>query len=247
MATKLGQTILQFTFSVFLATGIAVAQDPAEEMLPNAHVAMPPEAPVAPVEKETRQLRPEFTTGMSAKDKYALAYRRIVSPQMPIKAAFVSGWEVGTGTGPDLPTNGWGPFAERVGYNAASISTTIFFTTAFVPTLFHQDPRYFPLGSGPAKARLVWAVRSEFVGFGDDGHAMPNYANMVGLALSSIAVNAFSPRGSVGYGDTVERYAIKIGVGTGLNVVREFHVFDRVRAFARHSKSADDQVTNLMP
>ncbi|HET6168661.1 MAG TPA: hypothetical protein VFE01_00715, partial [Terracidiphilus sp.] len=189
--------------------------------------------------KDPPQVPLGFTVGLRAKEKYALAYRRIVSPQMPLKAAFVSGWEVGTGMGPDFPTNGWKPFAERFGYNAASISTTIFFDTAFVPALVHQDPRYFPLGKGPVKERIKWAVKSEFVGFGDDGHRMPNYANLVGDALSAIAVNAFSPRESIGYGDTVEGYAIKIGISTGLNVAREFKVFERLKAIARHSKSAD--------
>jgi hypothetical protein len=159
---------------------------------------------------------------------------------MPLKAGFVSGWELATHTGPDLPTNGWIPFGERVGYNALNISSTIFFDTAFVPALAHQDPRYFPLGEGSAKARLKWAVRSEFVGFSDHGREMPNYANLVGFALSSVVANAYSPRESVGYSNTVQRYVIKIGVSTGLNVVREFGLVDRVKAIARHSKSADD-------
>lgn len=235
-------TILGFTLAVLSIPGTAFAQN-SNEALPDAPAPLTPESsePIAPaVTHETKQQRPLFAVSLSARQKYALAYNRIVSPQLPLKAAFVSGWEVGTDTGPDFPTNGWGPFAERFGYNAASISTTIFFTTAFVPALVHQDPRYFPMGSGPAKKRVGWAVRSEFVGVGDDGHVMPNYANLVGLALASVSVNAFSPRSSVGYGDTVERYAIKIGIGTGLNVAREFGVFNRVKAIARHSKTAEE-------
>ena len=240
MGAMLRRTIVRFTLFFSLATVSALAQQPFREALPNVSLPAPPDAATAPAEKPLLQMRPGFTVGMTAKQKYGLAYRRIISPQLPLKAAFVSGWEVGTGMGPDFPTNGWVPFAERFAYNAAGISTTIFFTTAFTPALFHQDPRYFPLAQGPVKSRLVWAVRSEFVGFGDDGRAMPNYANLVGLALASITVNAFSPRGSVGYGDTVERYAIKLGIGTGLNVAREFRVFDRVKVIVRHSKSADE-------
>ena len=203
MGANFRRGILRFTITVSLGTGLALGQSPAEEVLPDAPVATSPQA-IIPGEKQTLQVPPGFTVGMSAKEKYALAYRRIVSPQMPLKAAFVSGWEVGTGTGPDFPTNGWEPFAERFGYNAASISTTIFFNTAFVPALMHQDPRYFPLGKGPVKERIKWAVKSEFVGVGDDGHAMPNYANLVGFALSTVTVNAFSPREEIGYEDTVE-------------------------------------------
>jgi hypothetical protein len=222
--------------------GTAIAQSPAEKTLPNAPAPSATEGPVIaqPGRTQIRQQRPAFATSLSVREKYALAYRRIVSPQMPMKAVFVSGFELAAHTGPDFPTNGWGPFGERVGYNALSISTTTFFNTAFVPALVHQDPRYFPLGDGPVKARIMWAIRSEFVGFGDDGRTMPNYANLVGFGLSSILANAYTPRASVGVEDTMKRYAIKIGVSTGMNVGREFGVFVRMKALARHSKSSGE-------
>ena len=180
-------------------------------------------------------MRPSFTTSLSARDKYVLAYHRIVSWQLPMKAAFVSGFEMAAGTGPDFP-NGWEGFGKRTGYNAASISTTIFFSTAFVPAIAHQDPRYFALGAGSAKTRILWAVKSEFVGTGDEGQAMPNYSNLVGFALASIAANLYGPHASRGVADTAESYGIKIGVSTGINVVREFELFERVRALGRRAK-----------
>jgi len=239
MGSRLRRSILQVTISISIATCVAVAQTPAEDVLPEAPMPTGSEAPVAHFERSESPVRPAIPLGMTAKQKYGLAYRRIVSPQMPLKALFVSGWELGTGTGPDIPTNGWKPFAERVGYNAAGISTTIFFNTAFVPALARQDPRYFPLSKGSVNARIMWAVRSEFIGVGDDGHEMPNYANLVGLALASVAIDSFTPRESADFGDTAESYLIKLGLGTGLNVVREFNVFERVKAIAHHSKAAE--------
>ena len=243
MGAGLPRAILHFVIIASSGAGIAVAQQPLEKLLPDAPVPAEAESPAGRDESsesvETTKLRPPFSTGLSTREKYALAYRRIVSPQLPLKAGFVSGWELATGTGPDFPTNGWGPFAERFGYNAATISTTIFFNTALVPAIVHQDPRYFPLRRGPVKTRIWWAVRSEFVGVGDDGHEMPNYANLVGFALSSIVVGAYTPRSSVGFDNTIKRYSIKIGVSTGMNVAREFGVYDRVKAIVRHSKSAE--------
>lgn len=230
------------TAILLLVTAVSVtAQNPAEKVLPDAPTQVQPARNVsgsAIIESQPKQLRRSFSTSLTAREKYALACRRIVSVQTPAKAVFVSGFELAAHTGPDFPTNGWGPFGERVGYNALGISITTFFNTAFVPALVHQDPRYLPLGEGPVKSRVMWAVRSEFVGFGDDGHTMPNYANLVGFALSSIVANAYTPRGSVGTEDTVNRYLIKIGVSTGMNVGREFGVFRRIKALARHSKSA---------
>ena len=226
-----------------LAKARALRMQVRREVLPGAPVPVEP-APSgelsSPVRPNPAQVRTRFSSSLTAKQKYALAYRRIVSLQMPAKAILVSGFELAAHTGPDIPTNGWKPFGERVGYNALGISTTTFFNTAFVPALVHQDPRYFPLGGGPVKKRIRWAVRSEFVGVRDDGRAMPNYANLVGFALSSIVANAFTPRSSVGYEDTVNRYLIKIAVSTGLNVGREFRLSDHLKVLVRHSKMAEE-------
>jgi hypothetical protein len=241
MDARLREGVLHFAAFLALSTGMATAQNSAVGL---------PDAPTPALLSDSRDAwqsadvaqspparsRPDLSTGLTARQKYKLAWRRIISPQLPLRAAFVSGWELGTDTGPDLPTNGWVPFTERFGYNAASISTTIFFNTAVVPAMVHQDPRYFPLGRGPIKSRILWVVRSEFVGFRDDGHTMPNYANLLGFALSSIAIDGFTPRDSASFGDTVERYGIKIGVSTGLNVAREFHTLDYAKLMLRHSK-----------
>lgn len=242
MDLRILRMIARSAIPLLAAAGLAGAQTPSQ-MLPDAPAPAQPartESATATTGTQPKQLRPSFSTSLTAREKYALAYRRIVSIQTPAKAVFVSGFELAAHTGPDIPTNGWGPFGERVGYNALGISITTFFNTAFVPALVHQDPRYFPLGGGPVKSRVMWAVRSEFVGFGDDGHTMPNYANLAGFALSSIVANAYTPRRSVGYEDTLNRYLIKIGVSTGMNVGREFGVFRRMKALARHSKSAGE-------
>jgi hypothetical protein len=181
---------------------------------------------------------PAFTTRLNAKQKYALAYRRIFSLQTPLKAAFISGFETAAGTGPDFPTNGWVPFAKRFGYNGLNLTSSIFLDTAVVPALVHQDPRYPVLGSGPAKSRIGWALKREFVAFSDDGREMPNYGNLVGLGLASILTNAYLPREDVSYRDTVQSYCIRLGLGAGMNVAREFQLYDHVKTIVRHSKAA---------
>jgi hypothetical protein len=254
MGARILRAILGLMTMTFWAAGSLNAQNPAGEILPDAVEILPDAvlpgapSPVSPVSTRAdpaavgTKIKPEpppLSASLSTRQKYALAFHRIVSPQMPMKALFVSGFELAAGTGPDLPTNGWGAFSRRVGYNALGISTTVFFDTAFVPALVHQDPRYFPLRHGTVKSRMMWAIRSEFVGVGDDGHAMPNYANLAGFALSSILANAYSPRSSVGLSNTVERYSIKIGASTGMNVAREFGLFDWAKQIVRHSKTAE--------
>jgi len=238
MGSRLLRRVLKLALLIVCVSPVACAQSDELPGVP-APSAMNSSAGPQFHESAVIQLRRNsFARPLSVRQKFARAYRRIVSPQMPLKAFVVSGFELAAGTGPGFPRNGWGAFGQRMGYNALSISTTTFFAAAFVPALVHQDPRYHPLHNGSIKTRVIWALRSEFVGFGDDGHAMPNYGNLAGLGLSAILANAYLPHSSDGVGNTVEAYGIKLGAGAGLNVVREFGAFHRLKAFVRHSKIA---------
>jgi hypothetical protein len=47
---------------------------------------------------------------------------------------------------------------------------------AIVPSLLHQDPRYFYQGTGTNKSRALHALTSPFVCRGDNGQWQPNYS-----------------------------------------------------------------------
>lgn len=98
---------VQIVLSIACATvtsAIGLAQVPASHMLPDA----PSKAPGfvrareravegRAIEAEKRQMQPSFATSLTAREKYALAYRRIVSPEMVLRAAFVSGFDLSCG------------------------------------------------------------------------------------------------------------------------------------------------------
>ena len=67
MGANFRRGILRFTITVSLGTGLALGQSPAEEVLPDAPVATSPQA-IIPGEKQTLQVPPGFTVGMSAKE-----------------------------------------------------------------------------------------------------------------------------------------------------------------------------------
>ena len=124
--------------AVSSAVRVTAAQDISQKALPDAPtpwVANIPETGQNSASGGMRSQRPPAASPLSVREKYRLAYLRVVSPQALLKSAFVSGFELAAGTGPDFPTNGWGAFGQRVGFNALSLTTTTFFDTAFVPAL----------------------------------------------------------------------------------------------------------------
>jgi hypothetical protein len=61
---------------------------------------------------------------------------------------------------------GWGPFGERLGAVGADGFSDIMIGGAILPSVFHQDPRYFYQGIGTTGSRLRHAMLSPFVARG---------------------------------------------------------------------------------
>jgi hypothetical protein len=51
---------------------------------------------------------------------------------------------------------------------------------AILPSLLHQDPRYFYQGTGTTRSRILQAVSSPFVCRGDNGGLQPNSVQLRG-------------------------------------------------------------------
>ncbi len=69
-----------------------------------------------------------------------------------------------------------------------------FMTGAVLPSLLHQDPRFFQSGKGSFTRRAGYAVSRTFVTRTDSGNAQFNYSEIVGSALSAaISTNTIHP------------------------------------------------------
>ena len=158
---------------------------------------------------------------MSAKQKYKLVFHTILDPTTFLVLAGVAGAEHYNGTYP-----GYGPGIEGYGkrYGAAladSVSGRII-GSAILPSLFHQDPRYFYQGSGGVGSRTWHALTSALVTRGDNGKLQPNYSHLLGnLAAGGIA-NAYHPESSRGLGLTFQTLGITTGANAIGNLFREF-------------------------
>ena len=158
---------------------------------------------------------------LRTRQKFEMAYRKTVDPSFLVESAMFAGFDQVANYGPQYGA-GAGPYAQRFGYNAANLASTFLFTDALLPTILHQDPRYFRKGHGSFGSRVWWALRSEVVAYSDTGREMPNYSSMLGFGMSTALSNAYSPESSITFGKTMERYAVKEGVSFGLNLMREF-------------------------
>jgi hypothetical protein len=101
---------------------------------------------------------------------------------------------------------GHGPqgYAKRYGaaYSDAFIGN--FFGNAVLPSLLHEDPRYFQKGSGKFINRALWAAGSTVWCKRDRGGWGPNYANLIGNFIGAAISDTYYPPSQRTVGNTLE-------------------------------------------
>jgi hypothetical protein len=181
------------------------------------------------VKRRLLHLFPDFETvqpggrvaPLSVRQKFRLFAGETFDPSLVVVAAAVAGLQqVG-----DLAPNygqGAGPYAQRFGATAASFGLASLYSQALLPTLFHQDPRYFRRGSGSIGSRLWYAMTRTVVTRQDSGRSNFNYSHVGGLAALTATTNLYYPPANRTTTQNAERFGIAIGVAALLNVAREF-------------------------
>ncbi|HEX4286382.1 MAG TPA: hypothetical protein VHZ28_14915 [Terracidiphilus sp.] len=224
----------------FIHTVVAPAQAPIDPSLPEAPLPHKRALFLFPgydvVSQTSKPIPP-----LSTRQKYELAFRSTVDPSILIRAEVTTMFDHAVGVGPFYGPGGKG-YAQLYGYNVANLASTFVFSDGVIPSLAHQDPRYFRKGSGPVKSRIWWALRSEFVAFGDDGRPMPNYGNMVGLATSAVLSDAYLPERNISVKNTFQAYGIKIATTWAFNILHEYGGVTRIKKLIQQ-KTGNDSTT----
>lgn len=91
---------------------------------------------------------------------------------------------------------GWAGYGKRYAASFADGTIENFMTGAILPSLLHQDPRYFQLGHGSFTHRMFYAMSRNVVTRGDSGKKQFNFSEVVGGAASAaISTYAYHPAG----------------------------------------------------
>lgn len=169
---------------------------------------------------------------LTTKLKFQLAARSATDVVTFGSAAFLGAIDQAAFT-PSYVEGGKG-YGQRVGAVYANAATNIMIGGAILPTLFHQDPRYFYQGEGTKKSRAIHALSSPFVAKGDNGRWQPNYSSLGGDLASNALANVYYPPADRGAGLVFSNMLISTGGRMVNSLVQEF----LLRKFTSHSKSS---------
>jgi Carboxypeptidase regulatory-like domain len=161
---------------------------------------------------------------LSSSQKFRLALRTTVDPvsiAIPGVIAAIeqsqSGYN-GFGTGPQ-------GFAKRFGAASADSAIGMMLTDAILPSVLHQDPRYFYKGTGSIRSRAFYAVATAFICKGDNGRWQPNYSNVLGSLASAGISNIYYPSTNRnGVQLTIDNWLIGTASGAVGTLFQEFLV-----------------------
>lgn len=113
-------------------------------------------------------------------------------------------------------------FGQRVGAVAANGLSDIMIGGALLPSLLHQDPRYYYQGTGTTKSRTLHALSAPFICRGDNGKLQPNYSSIGGDLGSAALSNLYYPKSNRGAGLVFSNFALTTGERMLSGVVQEF-------------------------
>src|ERR1700731_307091 len=149
---------------------------------------------------------------LTTKMKFHLAYKDLTHPVFFGRAVALAGVQQATGT-PNWPQGAKG-YSKRLGAGLADATTEGLIGNAILPSLLHQDPRYFYQGTGTKKSRAGHAILAPFICKGDNGRWQPNYSTWGGSLISSSISLAYYPSS-----DRNAQHVFKnFGIGMGLHV-----------------------------
>jgi len=140
---------------------------------------------------------------LSPRQKFKLFFKSSTDPWPFLLAGVVAGWSQGEDTYPE-----WGygvqGYAKRFGaaYSDAFIGN--FFGNAVLPSLLHEDPRYFQKGKGKFVTRALWAAGSTVWCKRDNGGWGPNYSNVFGNLIGAAISDAYYPPSQRTVTNTIE-------------------------------------------
>ena len=216
--------------SVFYVTGIKLKiADPPESVTVYASTAQIAVEQVR-VEEQQRVLGfiPNFyvvydsqnAVPLTTKLKFQLAMKVSVDPVTIAGVAFMAGVKQAADS-PDYVQGAKG-YGQRFGAETADGFSDILIGGAILPSVLHQDPRYFYQGTGTTRSRLEHALGSPFICRGDNGQRQVNYSSMGGDLAAAALMNTYYPQSNRGAGLVLGQFTINTAERELSGVVQEF-------------------------
>jgi len=158
---------------------------------------------------------------LTTRMKFHMAYKSLTNPFFFARTAAWAGVQQARNN-PDEWRQGAEGYGKRLGAGFADGVTGSLITNAILPSLLHQDPRYFYQGSGTKKSRALHAMLAAFVCKGDNGAWQPNYSQWGGSLIGYSISTAYYPSSDRTAAHVFHTFGIDMGLHVAGSLAQEF-------------------------
>ena len=158
---------------------------------------------------------------LTTKQKFSMDWKFSIDPFAFVGAGITAGIEQAQN---DFSGYGQGAqgYGKRFGAAYADDFVSNMIGGAILPSLLHQDPRYYYRGRGSVLSRAGYAISTIFICKGDNGHWQPNYSFVAGNFISGAVSNLYYPKQDRGLAITLDNGLIATAMGATGALAEEF-------------------------
>src|SRR5580700_708765 len=161
---------------------------------------------------------PPLTSG----DKFKVVGRSLIDPSEFVLIGFVAGLGQASDSNPTYGQGAQG-YAKRYGTSYADNAVENFMASAVLPSLLHQDPRYYQLGHGSFVRRAGHALARVVITRTDSGKEQFNYSEVFGAGLAAtISTYSYRPESERSFGNVASVWSTQIGWDVATYMIKEF-------------------------
>ena len=190
---------------------------------------------------QTKNDDPGNQPPLTVKQKYILALHQTVDFSAHIGNAFQAALQQASNAQPHYG-EGWGPYAERFGAAEGDQATSSFFIFGFLPSILHDDPRYFRKGPGHSiKSRIFYSATRTVITRKDSGEPTFNIPQVAGQLFQQSISTIYYPPEDRTAGRVFQNWGTTLAYNSAYNVVKEF--YPDVLHLVFHRRHHDDPGT----
>jgi hypothetical protein len=159
---------------------------------------------------------------LTTKQKFAVVTRSSFDYIQVPWYAFLAGVSQAENSEPGYGQGAAG-YGKRFGSAAADGTIENYWTSAILPSVFHQDPRFYQLGKGGFWHRTFYAMSRIVVTRSDSGSSQFNVSEVFGSAIAaSISTYSYHPHADKTLSNTASVWGSQIAYDTATIVLKEF-------------------------
>jgi hypothetical protein len=186
--------------------------------------------------------QPQSSSRLNSDQKFSSFVEQSMSPYATFSSAIAAGFRPSFNSA-QTPEN----YANRFGHAISDRTEQGFFTKFLLPSMLHQDPRYFASEDTGTVDRASYALTRVLVGRTDGGKATLNTSELLGAVIAASLSSAYHPYRHLTPGETASHAAGSIAGDAGMNMLREFWPDIRERVMDHGPKVMQSLVTRFGP